>query len=83
MGQFSVEICPIAGSVPGETQHAGLRHHRCHRAGVARACAGLWRMSSPMAGVDLDAAFQRAIEGVIGREGPYSDDPADRGGATA
>ena len=26
MGQFSMEICPIAGSVPDETQQALLMH---------------------------------------------------------
>lgn len=28
-------------------------------------------------------SFERAIDAVIGREGQFSDDPADRGGATA
>lgn len=40
-------------------------------------------MSTGVDGVDIDAVFRRAIEGVIGREGRYSADPADRGGATA
>ena len=35
MGQFSVEICPIAGSVLGETQHTdlktGLTRDKCHQ----------------------------------------------------
>jgi lysozyme family protein len=33
--------------------------------------------------IDTDAVFRRAIDGVIGREGRYSDHPADHGGATA
>jgi lysozyme family protein len=40
-------------------------------------------MSSGVDGADPDAVFRRAIESVIGREGRYSADPADRGGATA
>jgi lysozyme family protein len=40
-------------------------------------------MSTTVDGVDTDAVFSRAIDGVIGREGRYSADPADRGGATA
>ncbi|MBN8892729.1 MAG: hypothetical protein J0H91_20790, partial [Rhodospirillales bacterium] len=33
--------------------------------------------------VDTDVVFRRVIDSVIGREGRYSADPADRGGATA
>jgi lysozyme family protein len=40
-------------------------------------------MSTGAHGVDTDAVFTRAIESVIGREGRYSADPTDRGGATA
>jgi lysozyme family protein len=40
-------------------------------------------MSINMAGADPDAVFCCAIDGVIGREGRYSDHSADRGGATA
>jgi lysozyme family protein len=40
-------------------------------------------MNAAVDGMDTDAVFRQAIESVIGREGRYSADPADRGGATA
>ena len=40
-------------------------------------------MGAGMGAADPDAVFRHSIDGVIGREGPYSNHKADRGGATA